>query len=125
MFCLVEIRQNLVFAYTHVVLHFELLAVRRRLQHLSGLPVGQETASMQLSLSLYQHIRSHAIPFLRIAAFIVREITDLEVPSALLNKSNSTSTSGTFHILPCRRIYSIFVLPNSPNNYKHRSNQWQ
>ncbi|VDK43147.1 unnamed protein product [Taenia asiatica] len=61
----------------------KLLAVRRRLQHLSGLPVCTVEPTSQNLTYLFTYIHSRCLPFLRIAAFLISQITNLDVPSEL------------------------------------------
>uniref|UniRef100_A0A0X3P8H3 E3 ubiquitin-protein ligase n=1 Tax=Schistocephalus solidus TaxID=70667 RepID=A0A0X3P8H3_SCHSO len=76
----------------------KLLVVRRRLQQLCGLPVHTSVPSSPTALggqrgrgeeetatlrSLFEHIRVHCLPFLRIAAFIIQQITNIDLPANL------------------------------------------
>uniref|UniRef100_A0A0X3PYV3 E3 ubiquitin-protein ligase n=1 Tax=Schistocephalus solidus TaxID=70667 RepID=A0A0X3PYV3_SCHSO len=81
----------------------KLLTVRGRLRLLCGLSdcdspptassVSEETgAATAVALkSLFAHLRSACLPFLRIAAFILQEITNIEVPAALCQPSTDKS----------------------------------
>ncbi|CDS37527.1 e3 ubiquitin protein ligase ubr2 [Echinococcus multilocularis] len=61
----------------------KLLAVRRRLQHLSGLPICTAEPTSQNLTHLFTYIHSRCLPFLRIAAFMISQITNLDVPPEL------------------------------------------
>ncbi|VDL59737.1 unnamed protein product [Hymenolepis diminuta] len=63
----------------------KLLAVRRRLQHLAGLPVCTIEATAENLSHLFSYIREHCLPFLRIAAYLISLFTNVDVPSELSN----------------------------------------
>ncbi|KAL7058874.1 hypothetical protein AAHC03_013990 [Spirometra sp. Aus1] len=73
----------------------KLLVVRRRLQQLCGLPVGTSVPASPTAMggmhvreeenatlrSLFEHIRATSLPFLRIAAFVIQQITNVDLPA--------------------------------------------
>nr|CDS30434.2 e3 ubiquitin protein ligase ubr2 [Hymenolepis microstoma] len=63
----------------------KLLAVRRRLQHLAGLPVCTIEATAENLAHLFSYIHKHCLPFLRIAAYLISLFTKVDVPSELSN----------------------------------------
>ncbi|VDO05848.1 unnamed protein product [Rodentolepis nana] len=63
----------------------KLLAVRRRLQHLAGLPVCTIEATAENLAHLFSYIHEHCLPFLRIAAYLISLFTSVDVPSELSN----------------------------------------
>ncbi|VDN10577.1 unnamed protein product [Dibothriocephalus latus] len=68
-------------------LRIQLLTVRRRLRLLCDLPdcdesLSSATATVTTLRSLFVHLRTTCLPFLRIAAFIMQEITAIDVPDA-------------------------------------------
>ncbi len=79
--------------YGFVFLHLQLLAVRRRLQHLSGLPVCAVAPTKDTLSHLYTHILNHCLPFLRLAAFAIHQITDVDVPAGLKRPPEERTTS--------------------------------
>ncbi|VDN35392.1 unnamed protein product [Dibothriocephalus latus] len=81
------------------------MAVRRRLRLLCDLPDCDESLSSAAATvttlrSLFVHLRTTCLPFLRIAAFIMQEITAIDVPDAatLCQQSAGTCCCSSFPV---------------------------
>ncbi|BHF62066.1 hypothetical protein SprV_0100504700 [Sparganum proliferum] len=81
--------------YVSLWLTTKLLNVRRRLRLLCGLPDSDSppvassesaergaTTTTTVLRSLFSHLRATCLPFLRIAAFIMQEVTNIDVPAS-------------------------------------------
>uniref|UniRef100_A0A0R3X6X4 E3 ubiquitin-protein ligase n=1 Tax=Hydatigena taeniaeformis TaxID=6205 RepID=A0A0R3X6X4_HYDTA len=88
----------------------KLLAVRRRLQHLSGLPVCTIEPTSQNLTHLFTYIHSRCLPFLRIAAFLISQITNLDVPSELSHPPEDK------HSYEFSMLLAFLGLPQSPSD---------
>ncbi|VDD74451.1 unnamed protein product [Mesocestoides corti] len=98
----------------------QLLTVRRRLQHLSGLPVCSIQPSPATLSHLFAHIHAHCLPFLRVAAFAIYQITGVDVPPALSNpshqKPSSTSVFSTSVYCEFSLLLAYLGLSQSPSD---------
>ncbi|TPP63670.1 E3 ubiquitin-protein ligase UBR2, partial [Fasciola gigantica] len=99
----------------HSWLNPQLLHVWGRLRNLVGLPVEsftpEDVPSAVLSLSV--HLRTNCLPFLRIAAFIIHLITQVEVPQGLCKPVEDDS----FDANPEYDLLLVYLgLPRGPSD---------